>query len=73
MGLSYQSGYFRQLFIGDGEPFDIVGKGVVNIKASGCNWKLKEVRRVFNLSTWCLWAKFVMLVLMFISPRVVGR
>ena len=38
-----------KLYLGDNQPCNIVGKGVVKIKLSGSTWELKDVRHIPDL------------------------
>uniref|UniRef100_A0A803Q806 Integrase catalytic domain-containing protein n=1 Tax=Cannabis sativa TaxID=3483 RepID=A0A803Q806_CANSA len=39
----------QKVYLGDDEPCDIVGKGVVKIKLNGSVWELKDVRQIADL------------------------
>ena len=42
---------FRLVYLGDNEPFQVVGKGKIKIKLqNGNHWLLHEVRHVLRLS-----------------------
>ena len=49
--IDYVQGNFRLVYLGDNEPYQIVGKGKINIKLQNENhWLLHEVRHVPRLS-----------------------
>ena len=39
----------RKVYLGDDQPCDIIGKGVVKIKLNGSVWELKDVRHIPDL------------------------
>ncbi|GAA0153727.1 hypothetical protein LIER_11897 [Lithospermum erythrorhizon] len=43
---SYVSGNLGKVYLGDDQPCDIVGKGIVKIKLNGSVWELKNVRHI---------------------------
>ena len=45
----YVPGNFGKVYLGDDQPCDIIGKGVVKIKLNGSTWELKDVRYVPDL------------------------
>ena len=45
----YVPGNLGKVYLGDDQPCDIVGKGVVKIKLNGSVWELKDVRHIPDL------------------------
>ena len=46
----YVQGYFENFYLGDDEPYQIVGMGKIQIKKkNGNQWLLKEVRHIPDL------------------------
>ena len=45
----YVPGNLRKVYLGDDQPCDIVGKGIVKIKLNGSVWELKDVRHIPDL------------------------
>ena len=39
----------EKVYLGDDQPCDIIGKGVVKIKLNGSVWELKDARHIPNL------------------------
>ena len=46
----YVLGKFGKVYLGNDQPCDIIGKGVVNIKLNGSVWELKNVRHIPDLT-----------------------
>lgn len=45
----YVPGNLGKVYLGDDQPCDIVGKGIVKIKLNGSVWELKDVRHIPDL------------------------
>ena len=46
----YAPGKFGKVYLGNDQPCDIIGKGVVKIKLNGSVWELKNVRHIPDLT-----------------------
>ena len=46
---SYVPGNLRNVYLGDDQPYAIVGKDVVKVKLNGSVWELKVVRHIPDL------------------------
>lgn len=46
----YVPGKFGKVYLGNDQPCDIIGKGVVKIKLNGSVWELKNVRHIPDLT-----------------------